>query len=405
MSRRLWSFVVVLSLVVMFVGTAHGAAAQDTEPGATAPVTIHLFTCDVTGSANSVALQASSTPPRVLRNCAEGAAGLEQILQIDGVGPDSFTANEAVWNAVSLGDHTAIASGMQGTVFFSLGEDGIELWAFLARHADPVPGTGTIVANLRTCDVAGTADSVSLSVTDAVPPVLTNCRKGWAGSAGFLTVDGLAPDTYDANVAIWYDMPFGDYTASAGGMGDEILFTLSGDTSYFWATWDKHVVPGGSVNVSVYACDSATGPQSWIGLASDVPDSFVGCAPANIDSREWGLRLDGSRPDFFQSNQATWLPYNGTHVVTTSSGASYDVSVAGGNTELVAYFGPEGAVSGVADATVTPDASVTPAPSLPNTGVGAETANGTPMAALLVASLAMLTLAVAGGLLRRTDRS
>lgn len=369
--------------------------------GATGAVTIHLQTCNVTGTADTVLLGETSDVPRYLRNCVDGGAGVASVLQIDGQGPDSVTETEAVWNALPVGDHTAVATGMQGTVSFTLDEGGAELWATWARH-EPLPaGLGTVVANLVTCDVAGTADSVSLFL-DTPPATLTNCREGWAGSAAFLTLGGLAPDTYDENVAIWYDLPYGEYLASAGTMGGDLPITLDGDTATFQASWDKHVTPGGMVQVSVWDCGVATDAASWIGADGDVPAGFDDCTAGRIESREWGLRIDGTTPDWFDANGAYWILDNGTHVATTTSGASYEFTVSGATVNLVAYYGPDGVAVGGTDSTSSAQTSAAAVTALPNTGAG-PVSHALPVAVVLIG--ASLLLMLAGAFVFGTQRS
>ena len=416
MFRRIWSLGATLTLLVSFVASGNPAAAQD----AGNTFTLSFGTCSWMSSTRDIVFASTMGSADSAFDCVAGPWPAELVtFTLDGALADSNDGTTATWTNVSNGLHsldTHPQAPIQLHQDVTIDGD-TDLWAtFYFTQSDDRPDLstvepgsfGVVVANLMTCDVAGTADSVTLLSTATPPDTLQNCREGWAGNTSYLTLDGAAPNYVSANTVVWYSVPYGDHFVSAGGMDPrgDLIVTVDRNVVELWASWDKHVVPGGSVNVSVYACDSVTGPQSWIGPAGVTPDGLAGCVPANIDSREWGLRLDGSRPDFFQANQATWLPYNGTHVVSTSSGASYEVTVAGGNTELVAYFGPDGAASGGVDGTLPPGATVTPLPSLPNTGAGGEGSGGSPVVVMAaIAALVALMLAMIGEATRRGDRA
>lgn len=405
MFRRTGSLAAILACVLAMMWSGGRPAIAQAE---TAPVTIHLQTCDVTGSADSVLIQESSETPSVLRNCVPGWLGDASSLQIDGNAPDAVTETEATWDAVPIGAHFVIAPGLSAETDISVASGGVELWAFWAKHADPVPGTGTVIANLMVCDVAGTADSVTLMATNTPPDTLTNCREGWPGADQVLTLDGEAPEAISDNVAVWYDVPYGDHFASAGMMDSrgDLVITLDSDTVEFWAAWDKHVTPGGMVQISVRDCGVATGDASWIGADGDAPAGFENCTAGNIDSREWGLRIDGTTPDWFDANGAYWTLANGPHVATTTSGASYEFTVSGATVNLVAYFGPDGAAVGGTDATSTAQPAVTGAAvtALPKTGTGS-VSHDLPMAAMIVLGASLVTMMVlAGSLAMRTRR-
>ncbi|MGN6484287.1 MAG: hypothetical protein ACTHMX_07785 [Thermomicrobiales bacterium] len=243
-----------------------------------------------------------------------------------------------------------------------------------------------------------------MTVDDVVNPSGTgrNCVEGAAGIA-LITLNGMT-GTISGSQVVWSDVSgdvdiFAPVAAVSGGSR-----SITEDTNLVATFYISDITPTpgtpGQVNIGIDQCHVATGPQSWIGIGA--PEGFSDCFAVTVADKEWGLRIDGTRPTSFSGNVATWSGLsNGAHVATTESGARYEFTVQDNELFLSAIFGPNGAASGGGSSIAT----VTPAPSLPNTGVGAEAAGGTPVAALLVASLTMLTLVVAGGLLHRTDRT
>lgn len=98
----------------------------------------------------------------------------------------------------------------------------------------------------------------------------------------------------------------------------------------------------GTAEIHVMSCRVATGADSWIGEVSDTPVGFDQCFPADIASGEWGLRINGTRPEEFASNTATWFALDpGAHLITTGRGEELLFLMDGGTAEFVVYYGPQ----------------------------------------------------------------
>ncbi|MGC4189882.1 MAG: hypothetical protein QM589_01430 [Thermomicrobiales bacterium] len=251
-----------------------------------------------------------------------------------------------------------------------------------------------------------------------------NCLAGpWPAEYVAFTLDGELPDSSNGGAtSTWTNISAGPHSLDTSPRAPIQLHhdvTVDGDTE-LWATlYFTHMetrpdipptaapteaatetpappatgtieapVPSGGVQIYLLDCQVATGDASWIGQMYDGAPDFSGCYPANIDAREWGLRVDEARPDSFSGNTAVWTNLaDGAHTATTGRGASLVFSVTNGSATLQAYYGP-------ADGSV----SVT---ELPNTGAGVGSEAGFGVA---LAALAMSTAAGTAGLALRRRR-
>jgi|GEM_PF-6706590 len=411
MPRRIWSLVAAIALIFACVLPSGSVEAQD----GTSTFTLHFGTCSWMSSTRDIVFAPTMGSADSAFDCVAGPWPAELVsFTLDGVAPNSTDGATSIWTNLPNGLHsldTSPSAPIQLHQDIIVGGD-TDIWATLyfthTQTRPDIPPTqpqthGTVIANLITCDVVGTADSVTLLTTSTPPDALHNCRDGWEGSADFLTLDGAAPDSLSATTAIWNDVPYGDHFVSAGSLDPrgDLVITLDSGVAHVWASWDRHMAPGATVRIYIAECAVAPAGESWIGGERQGPIDWTDCHSRNVDAREWGLRVDGRRPDAFADDWASWNLANGTHVATTESGARYEFTIQDDQLTLAAWFGPNGTPSGGA----APGATVTPAPRLPNTGVGAGAASGSPMAGLLVASIVTLTVAVAGGVFRRMGRS
>lgn len=277
-------------------------------------VNVHLFTCTVTGTADSVVISDSATPPDTLRDCAAGWTASPTSILIDGQGPYGYTSTDAYFLVAEDGTHTAEVSGMSDPFTFSTAGEPVDLYAYYAVHEVPATEEPTLTPT----SAAGPTETVEPTQTPVVSPTVAPTE----------TVAPTAP------------------------------------------------VSGG-VQIHVLDCQVATGATSWIGYMDDGADGFSGCSAADLNAREWGLRVDGARPDSFSGNVAVWTNLaDGTHTATTGQGASFEFTVTDGVAELQAYYGPSNGSA--------------PVTSLPNTGTGfgTETGVGIALAALTASAVA-----------------
>lgn len=416
MSRRLWSLIATLTLLLSFVASGSPAAAQD----AGHTFTLHFGTCSWMAPTRDIVFASSMGSADSAFDCVAGPWPAELVtFTLDGVLADSNDGATATWTNVSNGLHsldTHPQAPIQLHQDVTIDGDA-DLWATLyfantetrpdlPATQTPSPDSGyTLTLDVWTCSMTGGLPGLSIAEVANESGVGRNCVEGAAGIAS-ITVNG-ATGTVSGNSVVWTEVPSAiEISAPVAGVAGGSR-TLTGDTTLV-ATFfisDLTPTPGtpGQVNIGIDQCNTATGAQSWIGIGA--PEGFSDCFAVNVTDKEWGLRIDGTRPTSYSGNVATWSGLaNGTHVATTNSGARYEFTIQDNELFLSAIFGPYGAVDG----TVTPvaTASTTPAPSLPNTGTGSTATSGSPVAGVLLATLvAALTLAVAGGAIRRTDRA
>lgn len=134
-ARRLASAIAVITLAL---GLSAPALAQ----GEGAPVTIHLATCTATGTAPSVRISDSGTPPDTVHDCSEGWSESDVTLAIDGIAPDSMTSSVAEWSFVDSGAHV-VTVDLGGDFEFTVADEPVELWGYYVQHelpADDDPG-------------------------------------------------------------------------------------------------------------------------------------------------------------------------------------------------------------------------------------------------------------------------
>lgn len=123
----------IVAAVTLILGLSVPVLAQD----GGAAVTIHLVTCKATGTANSIHISASDTPPDALRDCREGWSEETESLAIDGIAPNAISDTIAIWQFVEDGDHIATAP-IGGELEFTVAGDPVELWAYYIQHEVPI---------------------------------------------------------------------------------------------------------------------------------------------------------------------------------------------------------------------------------------------------------------------------
>lgn len=162
-SRRRFASLAVASALALALTVP--VAAQDTG----SQVTVHLMTCTVTGSADSVSLSATSTPPVHDRDCVEGwSVGNPAYLTVDGAVADTLTETSSLWLDVADGDHELSAGGMGNGLAFTVAGEPVELWAFWDKHEIPDDATVTPEAT-ETPDVTPGA-TVTTEPTEETEP-------------------------------------------------------------------------------------------------------------------------------------------------------------------------------------------------------------------------------------------
>lgn len=419
MFRRIWSLVAALTLLVSVVASGNPAAAQDS--GHT--FTLHFGTCSWMSSTRDIVFASTMGSADSAFDCVAGPWPAELVtFTLDGVLADSNDGATATWTNVSNGLHsldTHPQAPIQLHQDVTIDGD-VDLWATLyfantetRPDLTPTPSstqepTGyTLTLDVWTCSVTGGLPSMSIAEVANESGVGRNCVEGAAGIAS-IRMNG-ATGTVSGTSVTWNGAPSDIEITAPVAAVDGGSRTLTGDTTLV-ATFfisDLTPTPGtpGQVNIRIDQCNTATGAQSWIGIGA--PEGFSDCFAVKVTDKEWGLRIDGARPTSYSGNVATWSGLaNGTHVATTNSGARYEFSIQDNELFLSAIFGPDGAVSGAVGGGQAPAATVTPLPSLPNTGAGSEGSGGSPMAVMVaLAALVALTLAAAGEAIRRGDRA
>lgn len=128
-TRRLAS---AIAIVTLALGLSVPALAQDEGVS----VTVHLATCTATGTAPSVMVSDSGTPPDTLRDCSAGWSENDIAMAIDGIAPDSMSSTTAEWSSVASGTHV-ITVDLGGDVEFTVADAPVELWAYYVQHELP----------------------------------------------------------------------------------------------------------------------------------------------------------------------------------------------------------------------------------------------------------------------------
>lgn len=399
MPRRFWSFAAILCALLPMVFAGSHANAQPS--GHT--LTLNVWTCSMSGGLPSLTIAEVANPSGVGRDCVEGAVGASTIRVNDVFG--TVDGANVTWEGIS-GDVTIAASvaavdGAQITV-----DQDTTLYAtFYVSDIKPA----TLTLNVWTCNVTGGLPSLTIAEHANESGVGRNCVEGSAGIDS-ITVDGVV-GTVTGNQVIWNGLS-GDAVISAPVAAvDGGNRTIASDTTLYATFYVSDLTPEaalptghGTVRIAVQECLVATGVQSFIGSESDAPSGMDNCYSGRIDAKEWGLRVDGNRPDSYANDIAIWtnLP-NGTHVATTETGARYEFTIQDESVMLAAWFGPNGTTSfgGAAAPTTQTPVGAAAVTALPKTGAGSET-SGVPV--MLIGASLLTVLTVASAFAVRTQR-
>jgi len=250
--RRIRS-ISVAALVVILTMLTFGASGVGAQQDGFS-VTVYKAMCYWEDYSHEARLDfAAGTAPGA-HDCLNGWQALTVTAQIslDGALPDYEDDNSAVWYNMPAGSYTigVQANGADNSLTIEISDADVIAWAsfyYTARVEGPpvIENSTTVRVYKATCDWTGSTPGAVLDYDAGTTETARDCVESWNGSGVNLSLAGNAPDTEDAYVAIWHNVPNGTNTIIVSGTVpamDSLTFEVNGeDEIVYWATYYNSV--------------------------------------------------------------------------------------------------------------------------------------------------------------------